>query len=322
MTGPDDLPRKDFEHLTPPPGAFDAMSGRARQLRFRRAGAVGGAGTLGVVAVAAALVLSGGSSDKQGLAVVDRPTPALTISDEPTAAPVPTVSPTPVATATEAVTSAPPSVAVTTSPSAVPTSFRGRAVDEQGRPVPGLYVLEVPSAPSTAGRTATDGTFTTGCAAPVLLSSEPDIVSSDAGPPVGNYAAQYVDNTTLSWRAATPPPCTATVEDVVVHPGGSLRGIAYDPQGQPFAAGTVLNGVALVFANNRNYTLDWSLRITVGAGGRFEVTGIPTGVTVHVMGDLTDYRFTVAPRQVIDRSLYYCSGCTGLQPAPASTPTA
>jgi hypothetical protein len=201
----------------------------------------------------------------------------------------------------------------------VPASYlHGRAVDVNGKPVRGLYVL-----PGLSGRSAfssdgsvaavTDarGRFTIPCPhAPVLLSTW-RLNTPNATRTIGaRWAATYVGG---SQRRASVPACGTDTVTTTVRPGATLTGTVR-------VAGTCPDATFPLWVwLDKNRTL--SVRITgLRDGDTFRYSGLPAGT--HVLGakGLTS-TLTMAAGGAVERDAGFSCPVTTPTGSPSPTPT-
>lgn len=313
-----EFPRRPIEPLSPPRGSFDAVLGRARYRRHRRASAVLGVASVFLAGIAGGMSLDGGvSSVRQtiiGFATADDAVPA-------TRPPVTSAAVTPDVDATartlDATTAEDPAVAA--GPPA-PRRVTGVAVDVAGEPIAGLYVYPGRPGPrrflatrEPAARTATDGSFSLPCpGTPVLLSpwrvNVPE--GQREGPAV--WAATFVGGGTEA-ASASVAPCRSDgrVVETTVLAGSTLEGTVT----LPAECADAKLPLWLWLHNDRSLTV--RLR-DLGAGDSFTLGGLPPGQhTLSANGDTT--LVTVGGGATFTNDVTF--GCLPGTPTPAPSPT-
>lgn len=311
-------PRRPIEPLPPPSGSFDAVLGRARYRRHRRATTV-----LSVTAVFLAGIGGGMSIDGGVSGMRDTIAGVVYNSEAPSASPTNSAVVTPDVTpsakpADRPSTDGAPQIAVAPSPKGA-KKVRGLAVDTAGRPIAGLYVypgrsgtdgFRAASAPAT--RTAADGTFSLPCTGtPVLLA--PWRVNETQPRAAGsNWSATFVGGAT---QAANAPDaaCTSAGKRVTttVLTGSTLEGEVTVPERCEDAKQSLwvwLNG-------SRALTVRLG---DLGTGDTYFLSGLPPGQ--HIVGANGERTtVTVGGGGAFDHDVSF--GCDGDGPSETPEPT-
>jgi hypothetical protein len=308
-------PRRPIEPLPPPPGSFDAVLGRARYRRHRRATTVLSVTAVFLAGIGGGMSIGGGVSGvRDTIASVVNNSEAPSPSPSNSAVVTPDVTPSAKRSHKPSKEGA-PQIAVAPSPKGT-KKIRGVAVDAAGKPIAGLYVY--PGRSATEGfratsepvtRTAADGTFSLPCTGtPVLLA--PWRVNEAQGHTAGStWSATFVGGGT---QAANAPdaPCTSAGKRVTttVLTGSTLEGEVTVPERCEDARLSLwvwLNG-------NRALTVRLG---NLGAGDTYSVSGLPPGQ--HVVGaNGVRTTVTVGGGGAFDHDVTF--GCDG--DGPSETP--
>lgn len=225
-----EFPRRRIEPLSPQPGQFETVLGRARYRRHRRATAVLTVSVVFLAGVAGGLSLGRQSVQDFVRAAQDQldqasPTPG-TDSPSNSAAASPKHGKRHKADGKGA-------VVVPTQASRGMLALKGRAVGAAGQAAAGLYIY--PGRPGydryvptryAVGRTAADGTFSLSCpGTPVLLSPWPVNAEAKSKARVATWGATFVGGATDPASAADAP-CSRNgrVVDTVVQKGSAVAG--------------------------------------------------------------------------------------------------
>ena len=161
----------------------------------------------------------------------------------------------------------------------------GRCVDEDLVPVAGARIA-LPPHVNTAGITsARDGTFSI----PLRLDVSPSGTLQVAA---DGFATRFVD-------LALPARGTMPIGDVVLAPGGSVRGRVYGPDGAPFPGAAVTVTTPDLWENLESARAHGPrggnlLGVVGGDDGRFEIAGVPVS-SVRVWAGARGMRYAISP---------------------------
>lgn len=330
-----ELPRRPVEPLPPAPGSFDAVLGRARYRRHRRAmtamsisaiffaGMAGGVsldgGVSRVQATLAGLAAVDGSSDGSDLGPIPTPnTSAVVTPDvdatrsadrvEPTSERTERTEPTERAEVAEGTDA--PAEAVLALPQPAPARVNGVAVDSAGSPIAGLYVYPGQRGSSRflatdqpVVRTAQDGTFSLRCTGTPVLLTPWRVNAPDGGAELqAGWSATFVGGAA---EAASAPaaPCTTdgSAATTTILGGSSVKGTVT----MPADCADARLPLWLWLHQDRSLTVRTS---ALTSGDSYSVAGLPPGqhtlgangnrTTVTVGGGVTvteDVRFACGP---------------------------
>lgn len=340
-----ELPRRPIEPLPPSAGSFDAVLGRARYRRHRRAGTVLSVVAVFFAGIAGGMSLDGGVSGVRativGLATVDGGTGSAPATQTPdtSAAVTPEVDATTTPTTVEPTdserTDAPADVVVAL-PQTAPVRVNGVAVDAAGSPIAGLYVYPGQSgserflaADEPVARTAKDGSFSVRCTGtPVLLA--PWLVNAPSGGPEvpAGWAATFVGGGTEA-ASASAAPCTKDGNPVTttVLRGSTVEGTVIIPE----ECSDARLPLWLWLYDDRSLTVRLP---DLTAGSAYSVGGLPPGQhtlgangnrsTVMVGGGATstkDVRFGCGPGSPPETPDPSPTDSATPLPTPSGTPT-